>query len=238
MSRTDQPGRGLLISFDGLDSSGKATQARLLIERLRGEGRTVLALQSPDYSSASGRKLKTLLQDKQGRWSDVSWQKKLDLFATNRVEHREEVISALTKGTIVVYDRYVPSGYAFIAVEALGQHEIARKRNAIHKAINAVEYDMNNMPKEDVSVFLNIPPTVAQALLKQRNKKLGEQEYTDKLELQQRMYQEYKWLCAHNPKRFLKVQCVAKGTVMTVEEVADRVWYVLAECLPILHQER
>src|SRR3990167_8676430 len=108
----------MLISFDGLDSSGKATQSRLLCEHLQKKEIQVKKFCTPDYDTPSGKELKLRLQNKIGNWQETPWQEKMEFFAANRKEHRQEVVDAIESGTVVVYDRYVPSSMAFISAEA------------------------------------------------------------------------------------------------------------------------
>ena len=126
---------GFLISFDGLDSSGKNTQTQALIARLRKAGRRVATFTTPDYTTPSGQELRARLQGKVGDWATTPWQEKMRLFAKNRAEHRQEVVDALSVGAIVLYDRYVPSSLAFIAVEAALQDPTVT-REQVYGAVN------------------------------------------------------------------------------------------------------
>jgi dTMP kinase len=217
--------RGLLISFDGIDSSGKETQTRLLVERLRFQGRVVRELATPDYDTASGQEIKLRLQNKLGQWSDLAWEEKMKLFATNRAEHRQEVLDAIQRGEIVIYDRYVPSSLAFIAIEALIPQNIELKREEIHGAVAQQEYEENKMPHEDVSIFLDVPPVVSASLLHGRKSKRGEEdEYTDHADIQQRLYNEYDWMCNNDPKRFLRIKCTEGNQLYEVTYISELVW--------------
>lgn len=214
--------RGLIISFDGIDSSGKETQTRLLVERLRYQRKVVRKLSTPDYETPSGQEIKLRLQNKIGNWSDLSWEEKMKLFATNRTEHKQEVIDAVQRGEIVIYDRYVPSSLAFIAVEALAPQNIESRREEIHRAVARQEYEINEMPFEDVSIFLDVPPAVSALLLHGRKSKRGEDdEYTDHAEVQQRLYNEYDWLCTNNPKSILGLSVRRAISFMSLRILAN-----------------
>jgi dTMP kinase len=226
--------KGLLISFDGPDSSGKETQARRLAQRLTAAGFTARPLSSPDYATKSGQELKARLQNKLGDWRTTPWQEKLGYFAANRAEHRQEVLSAIAHGEIVIYDRYVPSSLAFIAVEAR-QEDASLSRESIYQAVAAEEYDKNNMPREDVSIFLDVPVAVASRLLEERKKALrDEDEYTDHIELQKNLHQEYVRLAQSDPKRFLHVICTESERLLSVDEVHERIWQGIIERFPQL----
>ncbi len=226
---------GLLISFDGLDSSGKATQSRLLVERLRLAGYKTRHFSSPDYSTPSGEDLKVCLQNKAGEWKDLPWQEKMKLFADNRAEHREEAVTALVLGEMVVYDRYVPSSMAFMTVEACRDAITDSGRQAVHEAVQQQEYVMNLMPPENVSIFLDVPAAVTCGLLKTRQKVSGhDDEYTDTLKVQERLYSEYDWLCQSDPEHYLRIHCFTDNVLLLVDDVTELVWQALVIQFPFL----
>jgi dTMP kinase len=216
--------RGLLLSFDGVDCSGKETQSKQLTARLQTEGLIVHRFQTPDYELESGQRLKTMLQDA-ADWQTRPWPEKLKYFADNRAEHRAEVLAALAAGEIVIYDRYVPSSLTFIAVEA-GPAE----RLAAQAAVARYEYETNHMPQEDVSIFLDVPPGIADQLLHGRKVKHQEaDEYTDQLTLQEKLYQEYDQLIAAQPERFLRVACLTYGQLRHIDDIAATIWQSLQD---------
>ncbi|GEM_PF-2301374 len=226
---------GLLIAFDGIDSSGKHTQVRRLIERLRYVGHVVHHLETPDYTTPSGGRLKRLLQNKDGRWQQLPWEEKMHLFATNRAEYRVEVLNALQQGEIVVYDRYVASSLAFITVEALAANVVDLWRDSIHQAVSKCEYEDAGMPYEHASIVLDVPPDVSAALLTARKEaRNDDDEYTDHLELQRRLYNEYRFLAERNPSRYLRIPCVMGDELLPVSDVAELVWETLRLKFPEL----
>ncbi len=229
--------QGILISFDGLDSTGKATQTNRLVDRLRFQGHIVTQFQTPDYTTPSGQELKLRLQNKVGNWQKTPWQEKLRYFANNRAEHREEVLSSLTAGEIVIYDRYVPSSLAFITVEAMLPQEAGLFRADIYKAIEREEYEIHKMPKEDISIFLDVPPDLADNLLGLRKAANGhEDEYTDHLHVQQRLYNEYDYMCEQDPKRFARIGCTEDGHLLGREDVGELIWQILLVRFPELEK--
>lgn len=228
--------RGTLISFDGIDSSGKATQARALAERLRYQGRTVHEFATPDYTTPSGQELKRWLQGKNGDWHALPWPEKMKLFASNRVENRELVTAALERGEVVIYDRYIPSSLAFITIEATAPQEADLKRAEIHQAVENLEYTENRMPREDVSVFLDVPVAASAALLEKRKKyREDSDEYTDHIHIMNRLYNEYDILCQKYPKRFLRIKAFTGPELLGIDEVAILVWEALIARFPNLY---
>jgi dTMP kinase len=102
----------MFVSFEGVDGSGKSTQARLLAERLDGEGREVVLTREPG-GTAAGERIRDLLLhgEELAPWTEAS------LFAAARAQLVDEVIRpALARGADVVCDRYLDSSLAYQGV--------------------------------------------------------------------------------------------------------------------------
>src|SRR3954469_5007278 len=101
--------RGVFVSFEGADGSGKSTQAELLHAALAGEGRDVVLTREPGGTEL-GEAVRTLVLNGpvMGAWAEAA------LFAASRAEHAEEVIRpALERGAEVLCDRYLDSSLAY-----------------------------------------------------------------------------------------------------------------------------
>ncbi len=222
----------MLISFDGLDSSGKATQSRLLCEHLQKKEIQVKKFCTPDYNTPSGKELKLRLQNKIGNWQETPWQEKMEFFAANRKEYRQEVLDALESGVVVIYDRYIPSSMAFISAEAFAAGA-SDTRQQVYDAVTALEYGKNAMPKEDISIFLDIPPRIAIDLLEGRKHLQGDEgEHTDYLHVQEALHQEYIRMVEEDPDHIIRIRCTEGGKLFRVEEIAEKVCEALAEKFP------
>lgn len=100
---------GSLIAFEGLDQSGKETQARLLRDRLRLEGHKARAIAFPDYGTAIGEEIARALQGERHYGPDVMQL----LYIANRYERRLTLEQWLAGGLILLCDRYVASSIAY-----------------------------------------------------------------------------------------------------------------------------
>lgn len=101
--------RGLLIAFEGLDQSGKQTQAELLRDHLRAAGRKVRLLSFPDYGTSIGEEIARALQGERDYGPDVMQL----LYVANRYERKEEMRHWLDGGLILICDRYRASSVAY-----------------------------------------------------------------------------------------------------------------------------
>src|SRR5688572_30967927 len=107
--------RGLLIAFEGLDQSGKQTQAELVRDRLTTKGRTVQLLSFPDYDTVIGAEIGRALRGERDYGADVMQL----LYVANRYEWKKEIIRATAAGEVLVCDRYLASSVAYGEAQGL-----------------------------------------------------------------------------------------------------------------------
>ncbi len=139
----DQNMRGLLIAFEGLDQSGKQTQAELLRDHLRAQGHKVRLLSFPDYGTSIGEEIARALQGERDYGADVMQL----LYVANRYERKDEIVRWLEGGLILVCDRYRASSVAY--GEAMGLDA-------------AWLTDMQKyLPRPDITFLLDIAPEIS-----------------------------------------------------------------------------
>src|SRR5688572_27940920 len=107
--------RGLLIAFEGLDQSGKQTQAERLRDVLVKEQRLVRLLSFPAYETAIGEEIGRALRGLREYSSEVMQL----LYVANRYEHKTLIDSERRRGTILVCDRYLASSVAYGEAQGL-----------------------------------------------------------------------------------------------------------------------
>ena len=137
------PSAGLLIALEGLDQSGKQTQAELLRDRLTSGGRSVRLLSFPDYQTAIGAEIGRALR---GEREYGPYVMRL-LYVANRYEWRAEIVREIEAGTILVCDRYLASTVAYGEAHGLD----AAWLTEIQKYL----------PQPDITFLLDIPPDVS-----------------------------------------------------------------------------
>jgi dTMP kinase len=98
-----------LIAFEGLDQSGKETQARLLRARLEAKGHRVETLTFPDDSTPLGQDIRAALAGHRDYAADVMQL----LYIANRHERRADIQRWLDEGAVVLCDRYLASSVAY-----------------------------------------------------------------------------------------------------------------------------
>jgi dTMP kinase len=106
---------GLLIAFEGLDQSGKQTQAELLRDRLRSDGRKARLVSFPDYGTSIGEEIARALAGEREYGPDVMQL----LYVANRYERKDDLLRWLDGGLILVCDRYTASSIAYGTAQGL-----------------------------------------------------------------------------------------------------------------------
>lgn len=100
---------GLLIAFEGLDQSGKQTQAELLRDRLKQGGRKARLVSFPDYGTSIGEEIARALAGEREYGPDVMQL----LYVANRYERKGDLKRWLDGGLVLVCDRYMASSVAY-----------------------------------------------------------------------------------------------------------------------------
>ena len=129
--------RGLLIAFEGLDQSGKQTQAERLRDVLVAQQRLVRLLSFPAYETAIGEEIGRALRGLREYSSEVMQL----LYVANRYEHKTLIDTERERGTILVCDRYLASSVAYGEAQGLDagwliDMLIALDRQLAHVAAN------------------------------------------------------------------------------------------------------
>src|SRR5262245_25591083 len=106
---------GHLIAFEGLDQSGKQTQAERLRDRLKLEGRKSRLVSFPDYGTSIGEEIARALQGEREYGPDVMQL----LYIANRYERKADLLRWLEGGLILVCDRYTASSVAYGEAQGL-----------------------------------------------------------------------------------------------------------------------
>jgi dTMP kinase len=162
---------GRFIVFEGLDGAGTTTQARILAERLQGQGRTVYLAHQPSEGPA-GLLIRQILAGRtattqaDGKLGVVDERVMALLFAADRLDHlTSQIEPRLARGEDVILDRYILSSLAYQG--ATVSHEFIAAANRYAR-------------KPDLTLFLYVPANIALDRVRARGAKLERYE-TEKL---------------------------------------------------------
>ncbi|MBC7180555.1 MAG: dTMP kinase [Roseovarius sp.] len=130
-------GQGLFLSFEGIDGSGKSTQARRLAEALRAMGRDVVLTREPGGSPGAEEIRRLVLEGDKDRWSAET---EILLFTAARRDHLERVIApALARGAVVICDRFADSTRMY---QGLGRSDLRGLVDQLHALMIGREPDL------------------------------------------------------------------------------------------------
>lgn len=128
---------GMFLTFEGIDGSGKSTQARLLADRLRAEGHSVLATREPGGSPGAEEIRALVLEGAPDRWSAET---EILLFTAARRDHMERtILPALAAGQIVICDRFADSTRMY---QGLSRGDLRAMVDALHDLMIGREPDL------------------------------------------------------------------------------------------------
>ena len=160
---------GSLIAFEGLDQSGKQTQAEMLRDRLRERGHKSRLVSFPDYATSIGEELARALAGEREYGADVMQL----LYVANRYERKPDLQRWIDGGLILVSDRYTASSIAYGEAFDLDASWLV---------------DMQKfLPPAALTIFLDIDPETAV-----QRKAVGRDRYERDLAMQRRVRESYK----------------------------------------------
>jgi dTMP kinase len=134
---------GALIAFEGLDQSGKQTQAELLRDRLKQGGRKARLVSFPDYGTSIGEEIARALQGEREYGPDVMQL----LYIANRYERKPDLLRWLEGGLVLVCDRYIASSIAYGEAQGLDPAWLTEMQKFL--------------PVPSVTIMLDISPETA-----------------------------------------------------------------------------
>ena len=160
---------GLIIAFEGLDQSGKQTQAERLRDRFREDGHKSRLVSFPDYATSIGEELARALAGEREYGADVMQL----LYVANRYERKGDLQRWLDGGLILVSDRYTASSIAYGEAFGLDASWL----------VDIQKY----LPPAALTIFLDINPETAV-----QRKAAGRDRYERDLEMQRRVRDSYR----------------------------------------------
>ncbi|MBP9717097.1 MAG: deoxynucleoside kinase [Candidatus Pacebacteria bacterium] len=225
---------GTLIVLDGADGAGKATQTRLLVDRLSAEGYVVHTLDFPQYTQNHfGRLLRECLDGKRGDFIATDPRIASTLYAADRYESSATIREWLESGAVVILDRYVSSNMLHQGAKIFDEEELSN----FLTWLDAMEHGIFAIPRPDVIVYLDVPFAVRKKLKAEAVAagKHGTEVKVDQAEAndqhQQDSEENAKRLVAlHNEWR--TVVCVDGETLLTREAIHEQVYETVKPILP------
>ena len=157
--------KGKLIVIEGLDGSGKATQAKLLAQHLASQGLPVREVAFPDYASDSSALIKMYLAGQFGsKPDDVNAYAASSFFAVDRyASYKTDWGRFYEEGGVVIADRYTTSN----AVHQCSKLPPEQWEEFLHWLFD-YEFHLLGLPAPDSVIYLQVDPAVSQRLMTAR----------------------------------------------------------------------
>ena len=212
-----------LIVIEGIDGSGKGTQAQQLTERLTATGRRVQLLSFPRYrETLFGHAIGEFLNGRFGQLDQVHPFLASVLYAADRFESKQVLLDALQQSDVVVCDRYVPSNLAHQGAKVEGS-----ERDELLRTIERIEFDIFLLPRPSLVVLLDVPVEIAQRNIAAKKPR----SYTDKAaDLQeadaaylQRVRDVYLQLASSNSS-WQRVESARAGEQRSIADISDDIF--------------
>ncbi|OGD88508.1 dTMP kinase [Candidatus Curtissbacteria bacterium RIFCSPLOWO2_02_FULL_40_11] len=208
--------KGRLIVFEGIDGSGKATQAKLLYKFFQKRKVPTALISFPNYKSTWGKVITKYLKGEFGSATEVDPYLASILYAGDRLLASKKISKWLNGGKYVVCDRYTASNIA---------HQAAKIKSGKQKFIDWVEnfeYVQNKIPKENLVIYFSVPVNVSQKLMKGRKLDIHE-----KNEMYLSTVAKVFESLAKSSKHWKTIKCFEKGKLLGKETIHEKVLQIL-----------
>ncbi len=207
--------KGLFINFEGIDSSGKKTQAKLLAEYLKKRGFDVVELSFPAYNTIFGDHVAAYLRGEY-KLKDKIPEVPALLFAIDRYQFKDYMNDCLNDGKIIVCNRYTQSAMAF-------EGTMNKDKDEFIKWIRLVE---SRLPQPDIIFLLDMPTRISRKLIEKREKKdylKGKDKdiFEEDLKFQEAVRQTYLELAKN--KKWVVIECFRNEEAKKVEEIHQEI---------------
>ena len=207
--------KALFITLEGIDGSGKSTQAKNIAKWLENfSGRKTICTFEPG-GWEGGRTLREFILGSK----DYNSLSELLLFLADRSEHAEKVISpALNSGNNIICERYNDSTLAYQS----GGHKL--DINHVKRIIRAC-----NFPEPDIKILLDITPELALERINSR-KNINDKFEAEGLALMQRVADSYRELAKSQHENFIVINCDKLSEHEVFHEIISQLEAVIKQC--------
>ena len=206
-ARTAAP-RGILISFEGSEGSGKSTQIAHLAEHLQKVGRAVVSTREPGGTEIGEQVRNIIVHNSRG--DEMCAETELLLFAASRAQLVREIIAPhLLKGVIVLCDRYIDSSTVYQGVA----------RNLSLDPVQQINQFAVGNVLPDLTIVLDVPTRVSLNRINQRASDLPNRMERENIDFYKKVRDGYLMLARSLPRRFF----VVDGT-LPEDKVRKLIW--------------
>ncbi len=219
--------KGKFIVIDGTDGSGKATQTKLLVDRLEKEGYSVKTIDFPQYETKSASMVENyLLLGKYGTADEVGPYKASIFYACDRYDASFKIRKWLDEGNIVIADRYVGSNMAHQG----GKIEDKSEREKYFEWNYDLEFRIFNIPKPDINFILHVKAEISQRLAKERESSDKRDIHESDINHLKKAEETYLELSTEY-NEFQLIECVEDEKLLSIEDIQEKLYQKVKEII-------
>jgi len=222
--------KGKLIVIEGLDSSGKATQTKLLVKRLKKEGMSCTFVSFPRYySSFYGQMVARYLRGEFGKINTIHPYLASLLYTWDRYFFKEKLKKWLQQGKIVIADRYTTANMLYQGAKLKSKKE----KDYFLKWLSNLEYKIHGLPLPDKVIYLYVLLKIVLQWKKKKGKRryLKNKKDIHEINITYLRKVEAQALVLAKKYRWSKIDCIKKGHVLSKKEVAEEVWKIVKKII-------
>lgn len=213
----------LLIAIEGIDGSGKGTQAERLLAKLKQEGIAASLVGFPRYDQTLfGKSIGDFLNGRFGELDEVNPFLASLLYAGDRFESRDHILRKIESTQVVIFDRYIPSNIAHQGAKLSG-----KEQSEFIQWIEQIEYQIFGLPRLDLAILLDLPADYAQKLVAEKQARSYTEKIADLQEADQsylaNVRQVYLHLAEVN-QHWRKINSLNENQLRSIEEIGDEIW--------------
>lgn len=224
--------KGKLIVIEGTDCSGKETQTKLLIQKLREENIKVDNFSFPNYNSPTGRIIGGAYLGKpqigpsyfEEGATHVDPKVASLYYAADRKYNIDKINFLLDQGANIILDRYIYSNMAHQG----GKIEDEKERLEMYDWLDNLEFNLLELPRPDVAIFLHMPTEKAKELKAGRVEEAPDEHEKDTNHL---MNAERSYVELADKYNFKTIECANKDKIRPIEDINKDVYEYVKEQL-------
>ena len=215
--------KGIFIVIDGTDGSGKATQTKLLMEKIEQTGRQVKMIDFPQYGQKSAGLIEEYLNGKYGSANEVGPYRASIFYACDRYVASSQINKWLDEGNIVISNRYVSSNMGHQA----GKISDLQERDKFLEWLFELEYNLFGIPKPDLNILLYLPPEKGQELVDNKGHRdyVGGQKrdiHEADLEHLKNAAEAYRYVA--DKYNWITIDCAPNNELLSIDKINDLLW--------------